>query len=228
MTTVSDILNDANLDDKDTLASLGELHKNLQEFYSSQESKIKQVTKVLEDIENRNLQGYSITNNVLQYRSTTNSKYTHPFKLNISLTGEDENGAYTPQTTRAKYLNPIQQEQEIMLAIGSAVKGLKDALEGKPLSLEPKSKTNTRGNSTGTGTSTGNSGNADTKIRAARQANGKAAKELAKSFTEHDAGRDTQGNPVSTLIYNGPAEIPYTYTIDKDTPPVHLQLRYLL
>ena len=108
MTTVSDILNDANLDDKDTLASLGELHKNLQEFYSSQESKIQQVTKVLEDIKNRNLQGYDITNNVLHYKSTTNGKYTHSFKLNISLTGENENDAYTPETTRAKYLNPIQ------------------------------------------------------------------------------------------------------------------------
>lgn len=228
MTAVSDILNDANLDDKDTLASLGTLHKNLQEFYSSQESKIQQVTKVLEDIENRNLQGYSITNNVLQYRGISNGKYTHPFKLNISLTGKDENGAYTPETTRKKYLNPIQDEQAIMIAIGSAVKGLKDALEGKPLSLEPKVKTNTQSNntSTNTNTSTGNYDNADAKIRATRQANGKAAKELANSFIKkQEAVKDTQGNPVSTLIYNGPAEIPYTYTIDKDTPPVHLQVK---
>lgn len=230
MTAVSDILNDANLDDKDTLASLGTLHKNLQEFYSSQESKIQQVTKVLEDIKNRNLQGYSINNNVLQYRGISNGKYTTPFKLNISLTGKNENGAYTPEVTRAKYLKPIQDEQEIMIAIGSAVKGLKEALEGKPISLEPKVKTNTQGNSTsintGTGTSTGNyDDNTNARIRAARQANGKTAKELAKSFTEQDPDRDTQGNPVSTLIYNGSAEIPYTYTIDKDTPPVHLQVK---
>lgn len=223
MTTVSDILNDANLDDKDTLASLGELHKNLQEFYSSQESKIKQVTKVLEDIDNENLQGYSITNNVLQYRGITNGKYTTPFKLNISLTGKNENGAYTPKVTRAKYLNPIQQEQEIMIAIGSAVKGLKEALEGKPVSLEPKAKTNTQGNSTSTGN---NDDNANAKIRAARQANGKAAKELADSFTKkQEAVKDNQGNTVYTLIYKGPAEIPYTYTIDKDTPPVRLQVK---
>lgn len=220
MTTVSDILNDANLDDKDTLASLGELHKNLQEFYSSQESKIKQVTKVLEDIGNNNLQGYKIDNNVLHYAGISNGKYTAPFKLNISLTGKNENGAYTPQTTRAKYLNPIQQEQEIMIAIGSAVKGLKEALEGKPVSLEPKGKINTQSNSTGTG----NYGNANA-IRATRQANGNAAKELAKSFTEQPADRDTQGNPVSTLTYEGPAEIPYTYTMGKDTPPVRLQVK---
>lgn len=223
MTTVSDILNDANLDDKDTLASLGVLHKNLQEFYSSQESKIKQVTKVLEDIKNNNLQGYSITDNVLQYRGISNGKYTHPFKLNISLTGKNENGAYTPEVTRAKYLNPIQQEQKIMIAIGSAVKGLKEALEGKPVSLEPKVKTNTQGNSTNT--STGNYDNVNARIRATRQANGNAAKELADSFTEHDADRDTQGNPVSTLTYKGPAEIPYTYTMGKDTPPVRLQVK---
>lgn len=230
MTTVSDILNDANLEDKDTIASLGELHKNLQEFYSSQKSKIKQVTKVLEDIDNENLQGYNITNNVLQYRGITNDKYTTPFKLNISLTGKNENGAYTPQTTRERYLNPIQQEQKIMIAIGSAVKGLKEALEGKPLSLEPKVKTNTQGNSTsintGTNTSTGNyDDNVNAKIRATRKVNGKAAKELADSFTKQPAGRDTKGNPVSTLIYNGPDEIPYTYTIDKDTPPVRLQVK---
>lgn len=224
MTTVSDILNDANLDDKDTLASLGVLHKNLQEFYSSQESKIQQVTKVLEDIDNENLQGYTINNNVLQYRGISNGKYTHPFKLNISLTGKDENGAYTPETTRAKYLNPIQDEQEIMIAVGSAVKGLKEALEGKPVSLEPKVKTNTQGNSTNT--STGNYGdNANAKIRATRQANGKAAKELADSFTEQPADRDTQGNPVSTLTYEGPDEISYTYTMGKDIPPVHLQVK---
>lgn len=226
MTTVSDILNDANLDDKDTLASLGTLHKNLQEFYSSQESKIKQVTKVLEDIENRNLQGYSITNNVLQYRGISNGKYTHPFKLNISLTGKDENGAYTPETTRKKYLDPIQDEQEIMIAIGSAVKGLKEALEGKPVSLEPKVKTNTQGNSTGTGTGNYGDNDADAKIRAARKANGKAAKDLADSFTKkQEEVKDAKGNTVYTLIYNGPAEIPYTYTIDKDTPPVRLQVK---
>lgn len=224
MTTVSDILNDANLDDKDTLASLGELHKSLQEFYSSQESKVKQVTKVLEDIGNNNLQGYKINNNVLHYESLSKDTYTTPFKLNISLTGKDENGAYTPQTTRAKYLKPIQDEQEIMIAIDSAVKGLKDALEGKPVSLEPKVKTNAQGNSTSINTSTGNYGNANA-IKATRQANGKAAKELAKSFTEHDAGRDTKGNPVSTLTYEGPDEIPYTYTMGKDTPPVRLQVK---
>lgn len=218
MSTVSDILNDANLDDKDTLASLGTLHKNLQEFYSSQESKIKQVTKVLEDIDNNNLQGYSITDNVLHYTGISNGTYTTPFKLNISLTGKNENGAYTPEVTRVKYLNPIQQEQEIMIAIGSAIKGLKDALEGKPLSLEPKGNTNTQGS----GTSTGNYGNKNANFR---QANGNAAKALAESFTEHDAGRDTQGNPVSSLIYKGPDEIPYTYIIDKDTPPVHLQIK---
>lgn len=222
MTTVSDILNDANLDDKDTLASLGELHKNLQEFYSSQESKIKQVTKVLEDIGNNNLQGYKINNNVLHYAGISNGKYTTPFKLNISLTGKNENGAYTPEVTRAKYLNPIQREQEIMIAIGSAVKGLKEALEGKPVSLESKGKTNTQGNSTNT--STGNYGDANAKIRATRQANGNAAKELADSFTKRDEGR-YQGKPISSLTYNGPAEIPYTYTIDKDTPPVHLQVK---
>ena len=221
MTTVSDILNDANLEDKDTIASLGDLHKNLQEFYSSQESKIKQVTKVLEDIGNNNLQSYSITNNVLQYRGITNDKYTTPFKLNISLTGKNENGAYTPEVTRAKYLNPIQQEQEIMIAIGSAVKGLKEALEGKPISLEPKVKTNTQSNST----STGNYGNVNATFRANRQANGNDAKTLAKSFTEQPAGRDTKGNPVSTLTYEGPDEISYTYTIDKDTPPVRLQVK---
>lgn len=225
MTTVSDILNDANLDDKDTLASLGVLHKNLKEFYSSQESKIKQVTKVLEDIDNNNLQGYKINNNVLHYEGISNGKYTTPFKLNISLTGENKDGAYTPQTTRAKYLDPIQREQEIMIAIGSAVKGLKEALEGKPVSLEPKVKTNTQSNSTGTGTSTVNYGNADARIRATRQANGKDAKALADSFTEQPAGRDTRGNPVSTLTYEGPDEIPYTYTIDKDTPPVRLQVK---
>lgn len=218
MATVSDILNDANLDDKDTLASLGTLHKNLQEFYSSQESKIKQVTKVLEDIDNENLQGYSITNNVLHYEGRSKGTYTHSFKLNISLTGKNENDAYTPETTRAKYLNPIQDEQAIMIAIGSAVKGLKDALEGKPLSLEPKGKTNTQGSGTGTGNDD------EARIRAARQANGKAAKDLAESFTEQDAGR-YQGNPISTLIYNGPDEIPYTYTINKDTPPVRLQVK---
>lgn len=221
MTAVSDILNDANLDDKDTLASLGVLHKNLKEFYSSQESKIQQVTKVLEDIDNNNLQGYDITNNVLHYKSTSKGTYTTPFKLNISLTGKNENGAYTPQTTRAKYLKPIQDEQEIMIAIGSAVKGLKDALEGKPVSLEPEVKTNTQGNST----STGNYDNVNARIRAARQANGKAAKKLADSFTEQDPDRDTKGNPVSTLVYNGTNEIPYTYIIDKDTPPVHLQVK---
>lgn len=225
MTAVSDILNDANLDDKDTLASLGTLHKNLQEFYSSQESKIQQVTKVLEDIGNRNLQGYDITNNVLHYEGISKGTYTTPFKLNISLTGKNENGAYTPQVTRTKYLNPIQQEQEIMIAIGSAVKGLKDALEGKPVSLEPKSKANTQSNSTSTSTSTGNYDNVNARIRATRQANGNAAKELAKSFTEQPAGRDTKGNSVSTLIYNGPNEIPYTYTLDKDTPPVRLQVK---
>lgn len=219
MTTVSDILNDANLDDKDTLASLGELHKNLQEFYSSQESKIKQVTKVLEDIGNNNLQGYKINNNVLHYEGISKGTYTTPFKLNISLTGKNENGAYTPEVTRAKYLKPIQDEQEIMIAIGSAVKGLKEALEGKPVSLEPKVKTNTQGNGTG------NNDNIDAKIRAARQANGKAAKELANSFTEQDPDRDTKGNPISTLTYEGPDEIPYTYTIDKDTPPVRLQVK---
>ena len=219
MTIVSDILNDANLDDKDTLASLGELHKNLQEFYSSQESKIKQVTKVLEDIESNNLQGYKINNNVLHYESTSKDTYTTPFKLNISLTGKNENGAYTPEVTRAKYLNPIQREQEIMIAIGSAVKGLKEALEGKPVSLEPKGKANTQGNDTGTGNN-----DADAKIRAARQANGNAAKALADSFTKRDEGR-YQGKPISSLTYNGPAEIPYTYTIDKDTPPVHLQVK---
>lgn len=221
MSTVSGILNDANLDDKDTLASLGTLHKNLQEFYSSQESKIKQVTKVLEDIENHNLQGYDITDNVLHYTGTSNGKYTTPFKLNISLTGKNENGAYTPQTTRAKYLKPIQDEQKIMIAIGSAVKGLKEALEGKPVSLEPKGKTNTQSNST----STGNYDNVNARIRATRQANGNAAKELAGSFTEHDADRDTQGNPVSTLTYKGPAEIPYTYTMGKDISPVRLQVK---
>ena len=221
MTTVSDILNDANLDDKDTLASLGTLHKSLQEFYSSQESKIKQVTKVLEDIDNKNLKGYDITNNVLHYESLSKDTYTTPFKLNISLTGKNENNAYTPEVTRAKYLNPIQQEQKVMIAIGSAVKGLKDALEGKPLSLEPKSKTNTQGNST----STVNYGNKNANFIATRQANGNAAKELAKSFTEHDAGRDTQGNPVATLTYKGPDEISYTYTMGKDIPPVRLQVK---
>lgn len=221
MTTVSDILNDANLDDKDTLASLGTLHKNLREFYSSQESKIQQVTKVLEDIDNNNLQGYSINNNVLHYEGISNGKYTTPFKLNISLTGKNENGAYTPEVTRARYLNPIQQEQEIMIAIGSAVKGLKEALEGKPLSLEPKVKTNTQSNGTGNNNDT----DADAKIRATRQANGNAAKALADSFTEQDAGRDVKGNPVSTLTYNGPDEIPYTYTIGKDIPPVRLQVK---
>lgn len=221
MTTVSDILNDANLEDKDTIASLGELHKNLQEFYSSQESKIKQVTKVLEDIKNNNLQGYNITNNVLQYRGVSNGKYTHPFKLNISLTGENKDGAYTPETTRKKYLNPIQDEQGIMIAIGSAVKGLKEALEGKPISLEPKVKTNVQGNGTGTG----NYGNINASYIATRQANGNAAKKLAESFTEHDPDRDTQGNPVSTLIYNGPDEIPYTYKIGKGIPPVRLQVK---
>lgn len=221
MTTVSDILNDANLEDKDTIASLGTLHKNLQEFYSSQETKIKQVTKVLEDIDNENLQGYSITNNVLHYEGISNGKYTTPFKLNISLTGKNENGAYTPETTRARYLNPIQDEQEIMITIGSAVKGLKDALEGKPLSLEPKGKTNTQGSGTGTG----NYGNKNANYIATRQANGKAAKDLADSFTEQDPDRDTQGNPVSTLIYNGPDEISYTYTMGKDTPPVRLQVK---
>ena len=228
MTAVSDILNDANLDDKDTLASLGTLHKNLQEFYSSQESKIKQVTKVLEDIENHNLQGYKIDNNVLHYEGKSKDTYTHPFKLNISLTGKDENGAYTPKTTRKKYLNPIQDEQDIMIAIGSAVKGLKEALEGKPISLEPKVKTNTQSNNTGTSinTSTGNYDNADAKIRATRQANGKAAKAFADSFTKKkEAVRDNQGNTVYTLIYNGSDEIPYTYTIDKDTPPVRLQVK---
>ena len=220
MTTVSDILNDANLEDKDTLDSLGVLHKNLQEFYSSQESKIKQVTKVLEDIDNNNLQGYSITNNVLHYEGISKGTYTTPFKLNISLTGKNENDAYTPQTTREKYLNPIQDEQEIMIAIGSAVKGLKDALEGKPLSLEPKVKTNTQGNGTGIGNDD------EARIRAAREANGKAAKELADSFTKkREAVKDNQGNPVSTLIYNGPAEIPYTYKIGKDIPPVRLQVK---
>ena len=222
MTTVSDILNDANLDDKDTLASLGTLHKNLQEFYSSQESKIKQVTKVLEDIDNDNLQGYSINNNVLHYEGISNGKYTTPFKLNISLTGKSENGAYTPEVTRAKYLNPIQKEQEIMIAIGSAVKGLKEALEGKPLSLEPKVKTNTQNSDTDTGSNYDN--NADAKIKAARQANGNAAKALADSFTEHDKGR-YKGEPISSLTYNGPAEIPYTYTMGKDIPPVHLQVK---
>ena len=221
MTTVSDILNDANLDDKDTLASLSVLHKNLQEFYSSQESKIQQVAKVLEDINNNNLQGYSITNNVLQYRGISNGKYTHPFKLNISLTDKNENGAHTPETTRAKYLKPIQDEQKIMIAIGSAVKGLKEALEGKPVSLEPKVKTNTQGNDT----DTGNSNDANAKIRATRQANGKAAKALADSFTKRDEGRDTKGNPISSLTYNGPAEIPYTYTMGKDIPPVRLQVK---
>lgn len=213
MSAVSDILNDANLDDKDTLASLGTLHKNLQEFYSSQESKIKQVTKVLEDIDNNNLQGYSITNNVLQYRGISNGKYTHPFKLNISLTGKNENDAYTPQTTRDRYLNPIQREQEIMIAIGSAVKGLKEALEGKPISLEPKIKTNTQGNSTSSNFTGG-----------IRKANADACKALAGSFTKRDEGR-YQGNPISSLTYNGPAEIPYTYIIDKNTPPVHLQVK---
>lgn len=228
MTAVSDILNDANLDDKDTLASLGVLHKNLQEFYSSQESKIKKVTKVLEDIENHNLQGYKIDNNVLHYEDISKDTYTHSFKLNISLTGENKDGAYTPEVTRAKYLKPIQDEQDIMIAISSAVKGLKEALEGKPTSLEPKVNTNTQGNSTstntGTGTSTGNYDNADAKIRATRQANGKAAKKLADLFTEHDAGR-YKGDPISTLTYEGPDEIPYTYTIDKDTPPVRLQVK---
>ena len=227
MSTVSDILNDANLDDKDTLAPLGELHKNLQEFYSSQESKIKQVTKVLEDIDNGNLQGYSINNNVLHYAGISNGKYTTPFKLNISLTGKNENGAYTPQTTRAKYLNPIQREQEIMIAIGSAVKGLKDALEGKPVSLEPKVKTNTQGNSTSinTSTSTGSYGNTNVKFRATRQANANAAKALANSFTEQDAGKDTNGDSVRSLTYNGPDEIPYTYTIGRGIPPVLLQVK---
>lgn len=225
MTAVSDILNDANLDDKDTIASLGVLHKNLKEFYSSQESKIQQVTKVLEDIKNRNLQGYKIENNVLHYAGISNGKYTTPFKLNISLTGENKNGAYTPEVTRAKYLNPIQQEQEIMIAIGSAVRGLKDALEGKPLSLEPKVKTTTQSNSTSTGTSTVNYGNKNVSFIATRQANGNAAKELAESFTEHDEGRDTKNNPVSTLIYKGPDEIPYTYTIDKGILPVRLQVK---
>ena len=220
MTAVSDILNDANLDDKDTLASLGVLHKNLQEFYSSQESKIKQVTKVLEDIDNNNLQGYSINNNVLHYEGISNGKYTTPFKLNISLTGKSENDVYTPQITRKKYLDPIQQEQEIMIAIDSAVKGLKDALEGKPVSLEPKVKTNTQGNST----STGNYGNKNANFRAVRQANGNAAKELAKSFTEKDEGR-YKGEPISSLTYNGPAEIPYTYTMGKDISPVRLQVK---
>ena len=223
MTTVSDILNDANLDDKDTLASLGTLHKNLQEFYSSQESKIKQVTKVLEDIKNHNLQGYSITNNVLHYESKSNDKYTTSFKLNISLTGKNENGAYTPEVTRDKYLKPIQQEQDIMIAIGSAVRGLKDALEGKPLSLEPKSKTNTQGS--GTSTNTVNYGNKNANYIAVRQANGKDAKDLSESFTEHDEGRDTKSNPISSLTYEGPDEIPYTYTIDKGIPPVRLQVK---
>ena len=226
MTAVSDILNDANLDDKDTLASLSTLHKNLQEFYSSQESKIKQVTKVLEDIENHNLQGYKITNNVLHYEGISKGTYTTPFKLNISLIGKDENGAYTPQTTRAKYLKPIQDEQEIMIAIGSAVKGLKEALEGKPVSLEPKVKTNTQGNSTSTNTGTGNYGNVNATFRANRQANGKDAKTLADSFTKkQEAVKDSQGNTVYTLIYKGPDEIPYTYTMDKDTPPVRLQVK---
>lgn len=214
MSTVSDILNDANLDDKDTLASLGTLHKNLQEFYSSQESKIQQVTKVLEDIKNNNLQGYKIDNNVLHYESKSKGTYTTPFKLNISLTGKNENGAYTPQVTRAKYLNPIQQEQEIMIAIGSAVKGLKDALEGKPLSLEPKGKTNTQSKGTG-GNFTGG----------IRKTNADTCKTLANSFTEHPEGYDTNGNSISSLTYNGPAEIPYTYTIDKDAAPVHLQVK---
>ena len=222
MTTVSDILNDANLDDKDSLAFLGRLHKNLQEFYSSQESKIKQVTKVLEDIKNRNLQGYNITNNVLHYTGLSNDKYIIPFKLNISLTGKNENGAYTPEVTRKKYLDPIQREQKIMIAIGSAVKGLKEALEGKPLSLEPKVKTNTQNSDTDTGSNYDN--NADAKIKAARQANGNAAKALADSFTEHDEGR-YKGEPISSLTYNGPAEIPYTYTMGKDIPPVHLQVK---
>lgn len=213
MTTVSDILNDANLDDKDTLASLGVLHKNLQEFYSSQESKIQKVTKVLEDIGNNNLQGYKIDNNVLHYEGISNGKYTTPFKLNISLTGKNENGAYTPQTTRAKYLKPIQDEQEIMIAIGSAVKGLKEALEGKPVSLEPKVKTNTQDK--------GTSGNFTGGIR---KANADTCKALANSFTKRDEGR-YQGNPISSLTYNGPAEIYYTYTIDKDTPPVRLQVK---
>lgn len=213
MTTVSDILNDANLDDKDTLASLGTLHKNLQEFYSSQESKIQQVTKVLEDIGNNNLQGYDITNNVLHYEGKSKGTYTTPFKLNISLTGKDENGAYTPQTTRNKYLTPIQREQEIMIAIGSAVKGLKEALEGKPVSLEPKAKTNTQDKGTGSNFTGG-----------IRKANADACKALANSFTKKDEGR-YQGNPISSLTYNGPAEIPYTYIIDKDTPPVRLQVK---
>ena len=224
MTTVSDILNDANLDDKDTLASLGTLHKNLQEFYSSQESKIKQVTKVLGDIANNNLQGYDITNNVLHYESLSKDTYTTPFKLNISLTGKNENGAYTPEVTRKKYLDPIQDEQKIMIAIGSAVKGLKDALEGKPLSLEPKSKTNTQSNGTSTNTSTGNYGNKNATFRATRQANGNDAKALAKSFTEKDEGR-YKGDPIFSLTYNGPAKIPYTYTMGKDTSPVHLQVK---
>lgn len=213
MTTVSDILNDANLDDKDTLASLGTLHKNLQEFYSSQASKIQQVTKVLEDIENNNLQDYKIDNNVLHYEGKSNSRYTTPFKLNISLTGKDENGAYTPKTTRKKYLNPIQDEQGIMIAIGSAVKGLKEALEGKPVSLEPEVKTNTQYK--------GTSGNFTGGIR---KANADTCKKLANSFTKRDEGR-YQGNPISSLTYNGPAEIYYTYTIDKDTPPVRLQVK---
>lgn len=223
MTAVSDILNDANLEDKDTLTSLGTLHKNLQEFYSSQESKIQQVTKVLEDIDNKNLQGYNVTNNVLHYEGRSKGTYTHSFKLNISLTGENENGAYTPETTRERYLNPIQREQEIMIAIGSAVKGLKEALEGKPVSLEPKVKTNIQSNSNNTSTSTGNYGN-NTRRANFRQNNGDTCKALAESFTEQDAGRDTKGNLVSTLTYEGPDEIPYTYTINKDTPPVRLQV----
>ena len=219
MTAVSDILNDANLEDKESLDSLGVLHKNLQEFYSSQESKIQQVTKVLEDINNGNLKGYSINNNVLHYEGVSKGTYTTPFKLNISLTGKNENGAYTPQVTRARYLNPIQQEQEIMIAIGSAVKGLKNALEGKPLSLEPKVKTNTQDSGTS------NYGNKNANFKAVRQANGNACMALANSFTERDEGRDTKGNLVSSLIYNGPDEIPYTYKIGKDIPPVNLQVK---
>ena len=71
MTTVSDILNDANLDDKDTLAFLGTLHKNLREFYSSQESKIKQVTKVLEDIAHNNL-GVIYLDDLVQLQNAIN------------------------------------------------------------------------------------------------------------------------------------------------------------
>ena len=84
-----------------------------------------------------------------------------------------------------------------------------------------KGKTNTQGSGTGTG----NYGDKNANFRAVRQANGNACMALANSFTKQDAGTDTQGNSVYSLIYNGPDEIPYTYKMGKDIPPVHLQVK---